>query len=329
MEWLTTRVASSGVVHRTLVLYMGALVAVAVFFFFLALRHFIGAHSQTAERLEELVALEQARAEESAARSRGADFVTRLLMKLSIARGMADDLDRANLALTVPEYMLVMAAGGSLAFLVGVLRGSVVLGLLLVLVTLMVLRLWVRRRARKRLDMFAKQLNDVINLIVGALRAGYGIVQAIDVVVREMPAPASEEMSRIVREVRLGLPLAVALDRSVERIDNDDWALVVSSIKIQAEVGGNLAEILDTVAHTIRERVRVLQEIRVLTTQQRLTGWLLSIMPFALALILFIVNPEYMSGLLTPGLPMMLAGAGVLGIAVGAVVIRRIVDIEV
>jgi tight adherence protein B len=209
------------------------------------------------------------------------------------------------------------------------LRGSIILGILLAMTAIMFLRLWVSRRARLRRLAFARQINDIINLLVGSLRAGYGPVQALTIVTKEMPPPASIEMGRIVREVQLGLSLPRALDNSVERLENDDWSLIVTSIKIQSEVGGNLAEILETVGHTIRERVRILGEIRVLTTQQRLTGWLLTLMPIALAVILYVINPDYMSGLFAPGLPIMLAVMGVVGIVLGGIVIRRIVAIDV
>jgi tight adherence protein B len=124
--------------------------------------------------------------------------------------------------------------------------------------------------------------------------------------------------------VQLGLPLSVALDNSVERIQNDDWAFIVTSINIQAEVGGNLAEILQTVGDTIRERVRIVGEIRVLTTQQRLTGWILSLLPVFLLVVMFIISPDYMRGL-----PIALGLMGAAGIIVGAMLLRRIVDIEV
>ncbi|MGQ9555509.1 MAG: type II secretion system F family protein [Anaerolineae bacterium] len=329
IDWLLSRLPELAEVQRSLIFYVGVLVALAVICAFWALRHFVGVHSQTAERLEAHVALQRAEEEEERARARKPGLFSRIIMRLSIARSIAADLERADLALSVPEYMLIMASAAAVAFVLGLLRGSVFLGMLLGIAALVTARLWVSRRARKRRQAFARQLNDVINLIVGALRAGYGTVQAMSIVMREMPAPASQEMARIVREVQLGLPFAAALDRSVERLQNDDWALIVTSMKIQAEVGGNLAEILDTVAATIRERVRILGEIRVLTTQQRLTGWLLSILPIALALILFAINPEYMSGLFTPGLPFMLTIMGVIGIALGAIVIRRIVAIEV
>jgi len=328
-DWLMGRLSMGDGQSQTLILYTGVLAALGVFCLFLALRHFIGMYSQTADRLEDIVAIDEAEASEVAARRKGPSFLSRLVMRLSIAPGIAQDLDRADLALSVAEYVLLMAVLAMMGFLIGVLRQSLVLGLLLALVVVMVMRLWVSRRARLRRQAFARQLNDIINLMVGALRAGYGPVQALTIVTREMPPPASTEMARIVREVQLGLALPKALDNSAARLENDDWGLVVTSIKIQSEVGGNLAEILDTVGHTIRERIRILGEIRVLTTQQRLTGYLLTILPVALAVILYVINPEYMSGLLQPGLPMMLALFAVVGIILGAIVIRRIVAIDV
>lgn len=330
VDWFIERIRSGPAegIDRTLVLYAGLLAGAAVFFGFMALRHFIGVHSQAADRLEVLVALDRAEEEElRARRRRGA--ADRLVLRLSIARSIADDLDRAGLAVTVPEFMLLAFVAGAVGFGIGLLRGSAVLGLLLAPAAVMLMRMWVHRRARVRRLAFARQLNDIINLMVGAMRAGYGVTQALTVVVREMPAPASDEVGRVIRQVQLGLPLAAALDNSAERLQNDDWSLVVASIKIQAEVGGNLADILDTVAHTIRERIRILGQIRVLTTNQRLTGWLLSVLPVVMAVGLYLINPEYMSGLFTPGLPFTLAVLGALGIVAGALVIRRIVAIEV
>lgn len=329
IDWLATQLAGTESLTRTLTLYSGVVAGMAVFCVFLAIRQFIGIYSQTADRLEDIVAIDEAESAEAAARRKRPGVLSRLVMRLSVAPGIARDLERADVAVSVPEYVLMMAVAATLGLIFGLLRGSLVLGLLLAVTAIMVLRMWVSRRARLRRQAFARQLNDIINLVVGALRAGYGPVQALTIVTREMPAPASREMGRVVREVQLGLSLPRALDNSAERLDNDDWGLIVTSIKIQAEVGGNLAEILDTVGHTIRERVRILGEIRVLTTQQRLTGWLLTLMPIALAVILYVINPEYMSGLFEPGLPIMLAIMGVVGIALGAIVIRRIVAIDV
>jgi len=329
VAWLSSRLLAAAPAPQLLLLGMAALVALAVLCLFLALRDFIALHAQPAGRLHAYIGVSFPEEEQKEAARRRRGGWQRAFMRLSLAGRLARELEHADLALSVLEYMLILAGATALGFVVGVLRGSVPLGLVLAICAPFAVRVWVSRRTRKRRQLFARQLNDIINLVVGALRVGYGTLQALSIVAQEMPPPASQEMGRVVREVQLGLPLAAALTRSAERMDNDDWSLIVTSVKIQAEVGGNLAEILQNVGTTIRERERILGEIRVLTTQQRLTGWLLSLLPVGLAVALFIINPEYMSGLFTPGLPLMLAMLGGLGIVAGAIVIRRIVSIEV
>jgi tight adherence protein B len=329
LQWTISQLLAAGQTQGTLLVLLGVLVGLVVIFIFAALRQFIGTHSQTDDRMNAHVAMLRVEEEEAHDRRRRPGVASRMVMRLSLAGAIAVDLDRANVSISVPEFMLVAAGIGVVAFLAGLLRGSFILGIILAVLAMFVLRFWVHRRANQRRQAFARQLNDVINLVVGALRAGYGTVQAFSVVVREMPAPASDELGRVVREVQLGLRLSDALEHSAERLGTDDWSLITAAITIQAEVGGNLAEILQTVGETIRERVRILGEVRVLTTQQRLTGWLLSLMPIGLGVILYVIDPEYMSGLFTPGLPILLAIAGAAGILLGMLVIRRIVAIEV
>jgi tight adherence protein B len=133
----------------------------------------------------------------------------------------------------------------------------------------------------------------------------------------------------VVREIQLGQPLTVALGHMVERVKNDDLVMVVASININRQIGGNLADILETTAETIRERVRIKREIQVLTAQQRISGYVLVVLPVALAAILMIINPSYQMRLFTPGPTLCIPiGAG-LGIVVGFLIMRRIVDIEV
>jgi len=327
IEWLDfimSRLSDTTGVERSLVVYTGFVVALAVLCFFLALRHFIGVHGQAADRLDVMLAMQRAEEEAARARRKQPGLISRIINRMSLARGIERDLERADLALSVPEYMLIVIGLVALGVLVGYIRGSLLLSAMLAILAILLMRVWLSGRASSRRKAFAKQLNDMINLMVGALRAGYGVLQAMNVVVGEMPPPASQEIGRIVRQVQLGLPLSVALDNSVERIQNDDWAFIVTSINIQAEVGGNLAEILQTVGDTIRERVRIVGEIRVLTTQQRLTGWILSLLPVFLLVVMFIISPDYMRGL-----PIALGLMGAAGIIVGAMLLRRIVDIEV
>jgi tight adherence protein B len=143
-----------------------------------------------------------------------------------------------------------------------------------------------------------------------------------------MPAPISEEIGRVVREVGLGLSLPEALDHLVNRVHSDDLELIVTAINIQHEVGGNLASILETISQTIRDRVRLHGEIRSLTAQQTLTGYLLSLLPFIVGLILFLLSPKYMMRLLTPGPTLCIPIGAVISIGIGFFVMRKLTAIE-
>ena len=158
----------------------------------------------------------------------------------------------------------------------------------------MIPRFWLGRRKSGRLDAFNKNLPDTITLIGNALRAGSSFLQAIELVVRESRPPISTEFSRVIREVNLGLPFETALENMVRRVRSDDLELMATAISIQHTVGGNLAEILDSIAFTIRERVRIKGEIRTLTAQQRLSGYVVGLLPIALAGFLFLAAPHFM-----------------------------------
>jgi tight adherence protein B len=197
-------------------------------------------------------------------------------------------------------------------------------------------RLWLSRRKSGRLKAFNDRLADTITLIANALRAGSSFLQAIEMVVRETQPPISTEFGRVIREVNLGLPFDDALANMVRRVRSDDLELMATAITIQHQVGGNLAEILDSIAFTIRERVRIQGEIRTLTAQQRMSGYVVGFLPIGLAGLLFIIAPKFME-------PMFLNPPSILGLPLGVVIlfiggffmflgfmaIRRIVDIEV
>jgi tight adherence protein B len=216
------------------------------------------------------------------------------------------------------------ALGSPIALLIGALIGF------------MLPRLWLGRRKSGRLNAFNKQLPDTITLLANALRAGSSFLQAIELVVRESRPPISTEFSRVIREVNLGLPFEQALENMVRRVKSDDLELMATAISIQHTVGGNLAEILDSIAYTIRERVRIKGEIRTLTAQQRLSGYVVGFLPIGLAGFLFVAAPSFMEAMfLNPpdvlGLPagvVILIFGGIM-MFIGFMMIRRIVDIEV
>lgn len=192
--------------------------------------------------------------------------------------------------------------------------------------------LYVRRQQGRRLVKFDNQLADMLSLMVNGLRAGYSIMQAMEAVAKEMPPPISDEFRRVVQEMQLGIPMDVALENLTRRIPSKDLDLLVTAINVQREVGGNLAEILDTISHTIRERVRVKGEIRILTTQVMTSGRTLAIMPVAVIIIMYFINRGYMMRFFNPatrmyGIPALIIGAFM--IAIGYFVMTKIASIEV
>ena len=253
------------------------------------------------------------------------------------------DLSRADLKLKPSEFLLIWGASVVGVPLIMLMLSVVftVLGNPLVLlvgglVGFWLPRFWLGRRKSGRLNAFNKQLPDTITLIANALRAGSSFLQAIEMVVRESRPPMSVEFGRVIREVNLGLPFDQALENMVRRVRSDDLELMATAISIQHTVGGNLAEILDSIAYTIRERVRIKGEIRTLTAQQRMSGYVVGFLPIGLALFLFVAAPGFMQ-------PMFDKEVSIGGIPVGVIIlifggfmmflgfmaIRKIVDIEV
>jgi tight adherence protein B len=256
---------------------------------------------------------------------------------------LAREIARADLRLKVSEYLVIWAAcivGVPLLMIVlsiGVptLRNPIVL-LIGALVGFFLPRIWLGRRKGGRLKSFNKQLPDTITLIANALRAGSSFLQAVELVVRESRPPISTEFGRVIREVNLGLSFDVALENMVRRVRSDDLELMATAIAIQHGVGGNLAEILDSIAFTIRERVRIKGEIQTLTAQQRLSGYVVGFLPIALAGFLFIAAPNFMQPMFDDRVSLLGLPAGVIILFVGGfamflgfMFIRKIVDIEV
>jgi tight adherence protein B len=172
----------------------------------------------------------------------------------------------------------------------------------------------------------------MLSLMVNGLRAGYSTMQAMEAVSRELPAPISDEFRRVVQEMQLGIPMDTSLQNLTRRIPSKDLDLVVTAINVQREVGGNLAEILDTISHTIRERVRVKGEIRVLTSQVMMSGRVLAIMPLAVIILMYFLNRTYMMRFFNPatrvyGIPALIIG-GIL-ILIGYFTMQKIASIEV
>ena len=272
--------------------------------------------------------------DKEADRSVVTDWVNRRVEKSSFGDRIARDLARADLKLKVAEYFALYVItvflgalifgflGGwhPVSFLVGAVLGA------------FAPRFYVKRQQRQRLNRFNDQLGDMLNLMVNGLRAGYSTMQAMEAISKELPAPISDEFRRVVQEMQLGVPMETALDNLLRRIPSDDLDFVVTAINVQREVGGNLSEILDSISYTIRERVRIKGEIRVMTAQVRASGTLLSIIPMALALILWFMNPDYLLSFFDGPSPLCgwaAIGLIVIMIAAGYFIMMKIADIEV
>jgi tight adherence protein B len=243
-------------------------------------------------------------------------------------------LAQADLKLTLFEFMLVKLFALAVGVMIGLYLGrggpveQVIFTVAGIVVGYFAPDWYVKFRMGKRLKSFNEQLGDTINLLSNSLRSGYSMLQSMELVARESPDPIGSEFKRVVREVGLGLTAQDALNNLYRRMPSDDLDLMITAINIQYEVGGNLAQILDTISHTIRERVRIKGEISVLTAQGRVSGYIITALPVLIAIVVTIINPGYMSTLWTfPWIIMPICG----GILVGSgfLIIRKIVNIEV
>ena len=269
--------------------------------------------------------------------------LNRVVEQRDFGTNISRELARADLKLKVSEYLFIWAGAivgipvfmFIFGFFLPALQNPIML-LIGAVVGFFLPRFYVGRRQGGRLKSFNKQLPDTITLIANALRAGSSFLQAVELVVREARPPISTEFARVIREVNLGLPFDEAMESMVRRVRSDDLELMATAITIQHQVGGNLAEILDSIAYTIRERIRIKGEIRTLTAQQRISGYVVAALPIGLMGVLFVISPKFMEPMFQKppealGLPL---GAVVLGFAgflmlVGFLIIRRIVDIKV
>ena len=168
-----------------------------------------------------------------------------------------------------------------------------------------------------------------MTLLSNSLRAGFSFLQAMEIISREMQPPMSTEFARVLRETNLGKPLEQALQQMDERVDNEDFSLVITAVLIQQQVGGNLAEIIDTIRDTIIERVRLRREITTLTAQGRATGMVLAVIPIALGVALYTISPAYMGPLFTTTIGKMAIGAAAFMEVVGFIIIYKIMDIKI
>lgn len=272
------------------------------------------------------------------------ESLDRAIEERGLGKNLATELARADLKWTVAEFWSLNIISVILsAAIFWLIYGGFILPLIGAVVGFFLPKFYLKFRQRRRLKQFNDQLGDGIQLMANGLRAGYSLLQAMDAVAQEMPSPISVEFNRVVREVGLGVDYERTFNNLLRRVPSDDLDLMITAINVQSEVGGNLAEILEIIGFVIRERVRIKGEIRVLTAQAQISGYVISALPIILGFILYAMNPEYIGRMIftcpsrgigpddlcSQPCGWIMVAIGLLGIVIGFFAMRKITDIEV
>jgi len=246
------------------------------------------------------------------------------------SRSIENQLIRAGLPIRGSEFMVIcLGVASFMAMMVGILGGSAVLvfigGSTGLMLPLFVLRVKIKQRKKA----FNDQLGDAITLIANSLRTGYSFMQAIELVSREMVKPIGEEFARVLKEMNLGVTTEEALNNMTRRVISEDLELVITAVLIQRQVGGNLAAILDSIANTIRARIKMKGQIKTLTAQGKISGLIIGLLPFVIGTGIYVINPEYMKVLFIDPMGRMMLAIGIVSQCIGIMIIRKIINIDI
>lgn len=242
---------------------------------------------------------------------------------------MEQRMQQADLPFRGADFLVLLGLVGILGFIiVGLLMQSMFMGLVGAFAAIVGSLIWLQMVISNRRTAFGNQLGDALVMMSNALRAGFSFNQSIALIGREMSSPISDEFTKTVMEMQLGASAETALDNMSHRVKSKDFDLVVTAVLIQRQVGGNLSQILDTVAATIMERVRMKREVRALTAQGRMSGYVLVGLPFAFAGIMSITSPDFIMPMFTTNLGHILLGCVVVLDFIGLMVVRKLVNIE-
>ena len=254
----------------------------------------------------------------------------KLLSNIRHARGLDFKMQKAGIPLLGTEFLILLGLSAFLsAAIVSILTKKLFAGILVAIVVMVAEWVYVLLKISRREAAFTNQLGDCLMMVANAMRAGFSFLQAMDLVAKEMEPPISEEFKHVMRDINLGASVERALDDMDKRVSSPDFSLVVTAVLIQQQVGGDLAHILDTISDTIQDRIRMRREIHTLTSQGRMSGYVLGVLPFALGAFISVVNPGYIEPLFTERLGQIAIGIAVVMVLIGFIVIQRIVNIDV
>lgn len=265
-------------------------------------------------------------------RARGLAILRKLSQFWSNVHKAADldfRMQQADLPLLGTEFQTGLAVLGVIGAAVGGILIQTVLGAVVgAAIGVIAGLMWLSIRIKRRQDAFAGQLSDMLTMVSNALRSGFSFMQAIELVAKEMGDPMSKELTKVIAEIRIGTTMDKSLEEMARRMQSSDFELVVTAVEIQRQVGGNLAQILDTICETVQNRVRMRREVNSITAQGRMSGWVLAGLPFVIAMLLEMVNPAYINILFEETTGKIAIGVAIGMEIVGFLFIRKIVNIR-
>jgi tight adherence protein B len=256
------------------------------------------------------------------------DVLHRVLTQRNIRLFNREELDNAGVRMSQADFVVLVIAGAVVGALIGLVVGGIIGAILLSILAPFVARLVLKFKAGKRRDKFDDQLGDTLQLLSGGLRAGHSILRAIDAAATESVSPTSEEMRRVITETSLGRDLQASLNDTAERMRNEDFVWIAQAIQINREVGGNLADVLDQVNDTIRERSEIKGHIKSLAAEGKFSAYILMALPVGIVIMLMIVNPGYMNVMFTNPLGWGMIAASLIFMTIGGLWMRKIIDLK-
>lgn len=239
------------------------------------------------------------------------------------------ELMKADLPITAEELLIIkILSSSAFAFLAFAVFKDYFIVILVYALIWNVPRFIISRRKKEKIQLFDSQLNEGITIISNSLKAGYSFLQSVAVVSEETSDPFSKEFKKLLKEMSLGIPEEDALKNLLSRVESEDLRLIMNAILIQKDIGGNLSEILDNISETIRERQKIKNELRTLTAQGRLSGYILTLLPVCLGLVIYLFNKEYIMLLFTTSLGLGMVAAAVVSEIFGLLMIKKIINID-
>ncbi|WP_294129354.1 type II secretion system F family protein [Propionicimonas sp.] len=262
--------------------------------------------------------------------SRAANAATGAVEKFLAGRGNSFSaiLEEAGVTIPLKELVVIVFSACMALFAIGLVMGQPLLGLLMALVTPVLARLWLSMLAGRRRAKFESQLDETLQMIAGSLRAGYSLPQAMGTIGQEGSPPTSLEFARVTNEVRVGRSLNEALSDVCDRMRNEDFFWVTQAISINREVGGNLADVLDGVSKTIRQRAEIRGQVKSLAADGQLSAVIMIALPFAVAGFLAIASPKYISQLVADPIGWAMIGAGLVMMTIGTLWMYKMIDLK-